>query len=703
MKLNLIDDTRVQSSITSLINNLGCLSVMNFQEREIHKQTAIEHVMSISSSSENIEIPQHFSNSLTHRSPYLVVVGLPGTGKSRFLYEVGSELERRNYLVLASTFGHNTPSIGEDHHGVDFPQFPVVARLLFQYARKNPRQDWHPWCRKLIDLHKTYNLLSLLELENVVNFLKKKYSKEKAVLLIDETYRFVQNKKFDEQQMKSFMREIVSIQDRGVAVIFSAFVAILIREESLSSLRLVEVLNMSELTCGAVKNIMDDDRIEKLKIFSVSLGMTLDQTMELLYSCIGGLPRIVEGLWNELKDIRHFEILSVIHAVGHYIGSRSVAPSYQMIMTAMSSKKYHKSTLIQTTFRSYTIRDLQIHGLCSYNSESLEVEEETNIILTCDQLFSFVYNTTNTTYLDENFRINFRGVLKQLLVIPMIKNHNIWEEFVRKLVILKSLQYVKSTNIDLSALFHPALQVDNCLTKTRIVMKNFFPYSIRYIIPPSPENVKKTPSIWFPDDQMESGVDTLMFFRRRPIPSSTSSTTIQQEEKTVIKMRNLICVGIQNKWSSTGTTPIAYSSMRKTINHFISNMSARGWADNQLFFIFITNQSVHQYIVDDLCSYFNEQVGIISSNQNNLEEWLSPTMKVMIERFQNFAKHYPSHENFNHEITNNQIDEYVRRESQIFQQLTQIDQDDPKRKRHIKKKQVVEQNPSKKQKKGMKR
>jgi hypothetical protein len=703
-----------------LQENLGCISEMIFRGRRDHKLTAINHVQSFlrrnqkSKPHQEIGLPQQTStqsDSRQHRQPYLVVVGTSGSGKSRFLCEVGNELqERNNYLVLACTFNHDTCHVPEDTIGVDTPQFPVVARLLYQYARKSIHSDWSSWCHQLINLNNTYNFLSFLELLDVVNFLKVKYSKAHVVLLIDETYRFIQNGIFNDAQTRSLMRKIVSIQDHGVPVLFSAFVAILVNEEGWVSSRKVEILNMTELSCDDMSCICKSQS-DKLTKFSIALGLTLDRTMKLLYSCIGGLPRILEGLYVALQSLRHYGLLTIIDAVGNYIGSRYPPPPFELIMVAFSNRKHKLNSKIGTG----TIRFWSLIGYCYPEpildsilcSQTSEGDQEISIRMSDALLFAAVYSTTSdATCPNEDLRIIFRHILKEFLLIPIIKPYNIWDEFVRRLVMMRSLHYHISsptpTNISLGELFNPAIELRDCLRNTRIEMKTMHLHSIRYLIPPSPSDVTRigTPSIWFPDSQMESGVDTLLFFNRAPVPSSTTSSSSSatataaatnqaeeyEREETVhgqVDPSNLICVGIQNKWYSDDQTKITYSAMRNAINHFISKMKVRDWNDSQLYFIFILNPSIYDYVEKDLSHYFDEQIGIISATHNMLEEWLSPTLKTMIQRYQTLAKHSPNHEMYCHEMTADQMDGYEKASKIRFGELTLQDQENPDRQQHI--------------------
>jgi hypothetical protein len=230
---------------------------------------------------------------------------------------------------LACTFNPNTSYVDEDAKGLTIRQYPVVARLLFQYARKMKDMDWLTWSQRVSELDKTYadNLLQFLALEAVVRFLKQKYSKSKAVLLIDETHQFVQGGKYTESDLLMLMKSIISIQDLGVAVIFSVFVPLLAAEEARLSTRQVVSLNMTELSLEDVTKILSVDQIKQyLTPLSNALGLNWNQTMELLYSCFGGLPRVVvDGLSPELMK-QSFDLLQVIDAVGKYIVSQYPPP-----------------------------------------------------------------------------------------------------------------------------------------------------------------------------------------------------------------------------------------------------------------------------------------------------------------------------------------------------------------------------------------
>jgi hypothetical protein len=174
-----------------------------------------------------------------------------------------------------------------------------------------------------------------------------------------------------------------------------------------------------------------------------------------------------------------------------------------------------------------------------------------------------------------------------------------------------------------------------------------------------------------------------MFFKRssnESIDYEFKSDPEQIENET----ENLICVGIQNKWYKDENTKISYTTMRNAVNHFTSKMRTLEWSDHQLFFIFIINQSIYDYVERNLHLLFSEQIGIISATNNMLDQWLSPTVKIMVERFQTLSKNYPDHVVFQHQRDEAEITQYKENVNTLFLRLTEYDNNDPNRKLHLK-------------------
>jgi hypothetical protein len=137
-------------------------------------------------------------------------------------------------------------------------------------------------------------------------------------------------------------------------------------------------------------------------------------------------------------------------------------------------------------------------------------------------------------------------------------------------------------------------------------------------------------SIWCPTNEFESVVDSLMFFA----PESGSSD-------------DLICLGIQNKWSKDDGSIITLPELNTATIHFYSKMLACGWNPEALRMLFIMKKKIpHQIILPkgpnlrqsesrclDSGLLFGE-VAIISTNDGSLRSWLSPPLVEMVERFQ---------------------------------------------------------------------
>jgi hypothetical protein len=109
---------------------------------------------------------------------------------------------------------------------------------------------------------------------------------------------------------------------------------------------------------------------------------------------------------------------------------------------------------------------------------------------------------------------------------------------------------------------------------------------------------------------------------------------------------DLICLGIQNKWSKDDRSTITLPELNTATIHFYSTMLARGWNPEALRMLFIMKKKIPQKVILTLTNQRQSEphclapgllfgeVAIISTNHGSVNSWLSPPLVEMVERFQ---------------------------------------------------------------------
>jgi hypothetical protein len=587
---------------------------LSWQGREHQVETALTHIKDIHKNQKTVE-----------RSDYLLVHGGPGSGKTRFLIKVASRLPP-TVLRLACTFNCKSQICRAELERWckdACPTLPVTARLLYHYARGvKDRRAWENW---LEDFQKIPSI-GQLSLRYVIKRLIKRFKKQQAVLLIDETCLLVTLGKWSEATTESFMGTIMSeIQDKGVPVIFSLFATNLVRKDLSNSLRNIKSVALKELPSDCVKNIfLNFNCEEELRSLSSSLGIDSDTTFNLLISCLGGTPRVIEVACKKLRCSA--SLIDLLSHIGHAIAERYSPPlPFDLLMDALGNalvddKKYLMGSHL------YPLSYLINAGFCQDDSD-----HRGRVLIAYPWLLASAY----THSVPSDYPAGFCAALREFLTIPLSRPQNIWEEFFQRLLILRSFRYSIEDNgnqvsLALKDIFSPLLQLNKCL-EVRIVMKRLSTSVVGFQIPPRPAQVKQFPnSIWCPMNEFESGIDSLMFFA----PESGGSD-------------DLICLGIQNKWSIDDGSTIALPELNTATIHFYSKMLARGWNREALRMLFILKKKIPQKVIlpkgPNQCQskprsldpgqLFGE-VAIISTNDGSLSSWLSPPLVGMVERFQ---------------------------------------------------------------------
>jgi hypothetical protein len=414
---NLIEITGKQSPpLPEVI--LGCLTALPWIGRN---QQVVDLIADV----------QSYTSKQNDKSNYLLVFGSPGSGKSRFLAEVGKQIINidSNYLVLCCTFNHDQNGVSQDSlisPGLNEISLPISTRLLFGYARKGT-DYWPAWRKDFEAVKKRYRLD--LSLSAVIDILKTKYNKSKAVLLVDETHRLMTMKFQSEDQTKQLMSEVVKIQDHGVAVIFSAFSTNLAQRECADSGRRIIKFPMTELVVDDVKTILNNVKSPTLASLSTVLGLEENQILDLCVGCIGGTPRVIEYIANALTR-KNNSLDELLDGIGREVASKYSPPSIRLVLAALGNVDVPPNQTFIIASQSLTLVQLMNFGFCQDNSES-----PGRAILSYPHLLSAVYS-------DSTRNLNFNEALKQFLRIPMSRS-NIWEEFLRRLLIVRSFNFPK--------------------------------------------------------------------------------------------------------------------------------------------------------------------------------------------------------------------------------------------------------------------
>jgi hypothetical protein len=344
-----------------------------------------------------------------------------------------------------------------------------------------------------------------------------------------------------------------------------------------------------------------------IRALSISLGLEESQTLDLCICCIGGTPRVIEYTVDELMTKSH-SLGELLERIMTHVALNYPRPSKELVLAALGNVRLPPDQNLAIGSQSLTLVQLICSGYCQDNSRFQD-----RAILSSPYLLSAAYS-------DSQEDQNFTEALKEFLMIPMSRA-NIWEEFVRKLLIVRSFNFHGETSIKLKALFEPAL-FTNAWEHVEIQMGQLTRSLTRFNVPPTPQHVRLfRASIWCSTNEFEPEVDSLMFFHR----SGQGGDGDQRLDQ--------ICVGIHNQWFKSDET-LSISDMVNASQRFIAKMRVRGWTDSQLFMIFIVNRDFHSrnrlsYRLED---NLPGNVAIISTDDQALYEWLSPSLRGMVER-----------------------------------------------------------------------
>jgi hypothetical protein len=131
---------------------------------------------------------------------------------------------------------------------------------------------------------------------------------------------------------------------------------------------------MEELAPHDVESILTEMQTNSaFDVLSQSIGLSQNETMQLLINCIGGTPRVVEYAVGTLTCdvVQHSHLSAVIDEIGRRISGRYPFLTFELISDALGSavipsEKRYKLWLD----RSFSLAELITFGFCQDNSQS---------------------------------------------------------------------------------------------------------------------------------------------------------------------------------------------------------------------------------------------------------------------------------------------------------------------------------------------
>jgi hypothetical protein len=587
---------------------LGVDRTLSFRGREEQVSQAHRHYSGLFSSDKVSDARAHL----------FVFCGAPGSGKSRALLEASLPAVVDDVLVLFVTFNNKTVTCLDERTLLQQQiDAPIALRLLYSYARCNSLLSWDVWFDSIV---RSRNVCLLgLSVESVLMYLRLIYNKAKVLLVIDEPFKFLSQGWMDEDCTLKMMRAAFSLQGSTMAVLFSAFSTSILNMKKTDSDRSILRVPLPDLPLSAAKVVIQDVFDQYGAPLADALAVSKDEAATLLLAMLGGTPRVLEFAHDALKKGK--SLAEVVNLTGQQVALRyPTTVPFNMLQSALATTtldlhcvKYLVDGML------LTLPQALASGLCV---EDLDYPDK--VILSSARLLACAYASPSSS----QYPLGFNAALKALMLIPLCKPENLWEEFVRRLLIVRSFNGDGTpVEMSLSALFDPHLLISgNFDVKiTRLAMSSNV---MRFDVVPSPTDVQRLSGhVWAPVSSFESGVDSLLF-----------------EQVSTSYRKSYVCVGLQNKWSDDNNQTLSYTIMKKSVAHFYAKMLARGWKKDQVFMVFVIRRKIPQKLLAASGAAFEllrgrYNVAVIGLNDTRLWRWLSPTMMNAALHMQSIARH----------------------------------------------------------------
>jgi hypothetical protein len=591
-----------------------------------------------------VEKIQHNFNILADRTSVVLVHGAPGSGKTRFLLEVGNRFRAQNdqLVVLSVTFNH-------DHSLTDFDRkifksghahwhLPICFRLLHAYAFRNHKNfvDFFTWYEAVEELLAGVDDVgfSNLSVLSVIDFLRCQLSVDKfpVLCLVDEV--LMPQNRFGVNSTRAIMRDFYSIQGKtnNVAVVFSTLshfgdpnhlISPAERNEFKYQLRDLEQMPASQLL---------DQFFDRHVEFTKSFQLPQSQLVARVLANVSALPRALESALSTMHTIavqRNYKSLRLIleSVAGELAERYPLIPQFNnvLLMCALLGVPVSDSAVEAAEF-------VYRRGFAS------SFVTETKLLeLNPVQLVSY---STNYPKLSSVLDMYIANDLRRIVNAPNL-NRNVFEEMHHSQLHLRchyhflaAASAIQSTPVTVFELF-PGLRILNgsCeLLNERIDFKlDIKPLIFLFASLPSPQQLSESFGhlLCIPHDVRYPGIDAILFLRLQTRGTRSSAG------------KAWLVVGIQDKWSTSERQRVDMAQLASSEQIFRCMMCRRGWPVESLLFVAVQRQDLPDYLIAQAESFekfkfksqVNNMVVIANNTDQSIKSYLGSSIFGLVEQF----------------------------------------------------------------------
>eukprot|EP01039_Chlorochromonas_danica_P006588 gene6588-7280_t len=612
-----------------------------------------------------------FSGVTGGRKPLNLVSGIPGVGKTRILIEAAQRVAPNS--VLACTFNNNHfITNGEHPLFLKTPEVPVVLRLVHAYLFSSV--SWASFLPTSLKIFKDIIDAGHITVGACLTDLASRFEASSHLLIVvDECLRCL-DEGLDESCAQLLVRALCGACDvQGRSVVFSAMATSFLSEAETESTRRIVATQLLPLT-GPESISLTTLSVPHLDQLAERTGLSQNEVIATLDALVvAGLPRAAEFLLQRLKarDWQRVPVPLSLVATGvietlaqRYSLPRSLA---HMCVQGVPTMPLNQPLL---DVEGMTVRDAVLRGWLpqpAKRAQSACLAIPPALVLSA--LFKLPPEDSERHEGLRQAEINFAGLLA-------LRPRDLWEEFVLRLIILRShlnvansvlgskssmIRYLDVGNnggseggaagasatddprsqstlsgkMKLPSLFSlfPGAACSRHLTKTPVLV--VAPLSNVVLqhaekSPPSPQELAANPSLaahlFVSNSPREPGMDALLFVLRA--------------DGNPKDPRAYLGVALQSKWSSgQASTALTLPVVKEARNNCFTTMTSRGWKQDNIILVFIAHRSVTTSAVvmdgTDKRMMFSPEVpnGVAVAGLNcGLEKWLGPSLITVAER-----------------------------------------------------------------------
>jgi hypothetical protein len=604
-----------------------------------------------------------FSSVDSDRTSVVIVHGIPGSGKSRFLAEVGNRMITNSAIVLAITFNnnHGLRSLDYSFFEARAVHLPLCFRLLHAYAGTVDivnQDSFDAWYERIEIALQSVDEMGFFALTvlSVIDFLRGQSgaglaaNKYPVLCLVDEVLMPWNEGKSNLTHTWLMMKSMYTIQGwtNQFAAVFSTLSPIgKFEDEKRSSGRSVF---RKQLFCleNQPASMLVKYFIRERDSFFGNFHMSVDELAARILASVSSLPRALRFAFTAFKNAemshRHLSLREILESV-----ALGLSTKYQL------SKEFSSNLLILAVLGIRVLgNDVSTAEIIFRRGDASRFEAEIGILqLNPVQLLSYSIQYSKRTSIqvqksnqssqqkDAEVDAYLADDLRRMCNAPN-SNRNIFEQVHHAQLHLRCHHYHRSrdqgdvTVLDIfpgsRILMGPQEWLNSRIDFTVDISRTIYVFcSI-----PTPEQMANAfyHLLCVPDDPRFPGIDGILFLRRPGQATRSHAST------------RWLVVGLQEKWSTLNDQSVDVSQLASSEQKFRCMMRRRGWPAESLLFVAIQRQDLPDYLVASepksvsqtaWTQSFESKVGnmiVIANNSSPaIGSYLGPSIFDLLEQF----------------------------------------------------------------------